>query len=94
MDKHTKSKLRKSVIAAYKDFAPSIYKQFSNRYTTTEIRLEILKALLDHIMCKTSDTLRKKIKRKKIRRIENAPTYDQIIEQMENENDDWLIGIK
>ena len=91
MDRNTKSKLRKMVIEAYNEFAPSIYREFSNRYPTTEIRLEILKALQNHIMQKTSDALRKKLKRKKERRIENAPSYDDVVEQIEKaENEFWL----
>ena len=90
MDINTKSEVRRLTIEAYKEFSPSIFRRIRG-YTTTEIRLEILKAIQNHIMQKTSDALRKKLKRKKVRRIENAPSYDDVVEQIEKaENEFWL----
>lgn len=73
MNRKTKSEIRNLTIKHYKAFAPEIYKRYSSQYSTTEIRLEILKALQSHIMQRTSDTLRCKLRRKKERRIQNAP---------------------
>ena len=93
MDLESKALIKELTLNAYKTFAPDIYKQF-RQFSTTEIRLEILKALQSHIMQKTSDALRSKLKRKRIRKEENALSYDEVIDKIEQaENESWMDGI-
>ena len=92
MDLESKAMIKEMTLNAYKVFTPDIYKQL-RQYTTTEIRLEILKVLQSHIMHKTSDALRSKLKRKRIRKAENALSYEEVIATFEDEDDSWLEGI-
>lgn len=72
MDRKTKTEIRKRVIKCYKKVMPELYADYSCKYTSNEIRLEVLKALQNHIMAKTTDALKSKLRRKKLRRIENS----------------------
>ena len=66
MKRHDKKILREETLQFYKAFSHSLYKRWCYQYTTNEVRHEILKILINHIMKKTTQALHGRIKRKKV----------------------------
>jgi len=69
MNRQDKKKLREETLEFYRAFSHSLYKRWcvGNRYTSNEIRHEILKILIDHVMKRTTKALHQKTHRKRSR---------------------------
>ena len=92
MDSKTKKLLRIDVLMAWGQFAPTIYRKYSRQYTTTEIRLEILKILLDNAMAKTTQALYKQKRIKAAKKQRKIKEKKLQIENNYEENNEKLFA--
>jgi len=81
MNRTDKKQLRQDIIGFYNLLAHTLYKKYCYKgYTANEIRHEILKIFIDHIMLKTTKALYTNIKCKKKAR-KARRTKDKVTKQ-------------
>lgn len=63
MNYKDKKILRNDVLAIYNSEMPKLYIRY-NKYTSQQVRLEVLSVLTEHILTKTKEDMSRKIRRK------------------------------